>query len=101
MDLYTVDLRRSRGGTVFVCSSVCCPRFIQFALASCYSAHKRIVDIMKVYIEMKNMQVELIPFRKNIDFIDVGNLEVGNLRVYEIELIAIRDVSPPFSAAME
>ena len=26
---------------------------------------------------------------------------MGNLRVYEIGLIAIRDVSPPFSAAME
>ena len=27
-------------------------------------AHKRIVDIMKVYIEKNNMQVELIRFRK-------------------------------------
>ena len=26
--------------------------------------HKRIVSIMKVYIERKNMQVELIRFRK-------------------------------------
>ena len=25
------------------------------------------------------MQVQLIPFRKNIDFIDFGNLEVGNV----------------------
>ena len=56
---------------------------------------------MKVYIERKNMQVQLIPFRKNIDFIDFGNLEVGNLPSYETGLIAIRDVSPPFSAAME
>ena len=23
------------------------------------------------------MQVQLIPFRKNVDFIEVGNLEVG------------------------
>ena len=41
---------------------------------------------------------------KNIDFIDVGNLEVETLRgrcVYVIGLIAIRDVSPPFSTAME
>ena len=37
---------------------------------------------MKVYIETQNMQVQLIPFRKKIDFIDFGNLEVGNLRVY-------------------
>ena len=51
------------------------------------------------------MQVQLIRFRKNIDFIDVGNFEVGNFRdrhVYEIGLIAMRDVSPPlFCAAME
>ena len=48
------------------------------------------------------MQVELIRFRKNIDFIDVGNFEVGisfrDRRVYEIGLIAIRDVSPLFCA---
>ena len=42
-------------------------------------AHKRIVNIMKVYIERKNMQVRLIPFRKKIDFIDFGNLEGGNM----------------------
>ena len=58
-------------------------------------AHKRIVIIMKVSIERKNMQVQLIPFRKNIDFIDFGNLEVGNMFV-KLGLIAIRDVSPPF-----
>ena len=29
-------------------------------------AHNRIVNILKVYIERKNMQVQLIPFRKNI-----------------------------------
>ena len=34
-------------------------------------AHNRIVNIMKVYIERNNMQVELIRFRKNIDFIHV------------------------------
>ena len=28
------------------------------------SAHKRIVNIMEVYIERNNMQVELIRFRK-------------------------------------
>ena len=59
---------------------------------------------MKVDIEMKNMQVQLIPFRKNIDFIYIGKLEVGNFRerrVSEIGLIAVRDVSPLISAAME
>ena len=59
---------------------------------------KRFVNIMKVYIERKNMQVQLIPLRKkNIDFIDVGKFEVGNVRdrrVYESALIAIRDVPP-------
>ena len=54
-----INLRRSRDGTVFV-RFVCYPRFIQFALASCYAAcgHKRIVNIMKVYIERNNIQVE-------------------------------------------
>ncbi len=40
-------------------------------------ARKRIVNIMKVYIERNNIHVELIRFRKNSDFIDVGNFEVG------------------------
>ena len=40
-------------------------------------AHKRHVNIMKVYIEKNNIQVALIRFRKNRDFIDVGNIEVG------------------------
>ena len=36
--------------------------FVRFGqLLRC--AHKRIVNIMKVYIERKNMQVQLIPFR--------------------------------------
>ena len=30
-----------------------------------HCAHKRIVNIMKVYIERNNMQVELIRFRKS------------------------------------
>ena len=48
---------------LYVCMSN--PRFFQFALGSCYAVHiKRIVDIMKVYIERNNMQVELIRFRK-------------------------------------
>ena len=33
-------------------------------LGSCYTAHKRIVNIMKVYIERNNIQVELVRFRK-------------------------------------
>ena len=36
-------------------------------------AHKHIVNIMKLYIERNNVQVELIRLRKNNDFIDVGN----------------------------
>ena len=32
---------------------------------------------MKVYIERNNIQVELIRFRKNSDFIAVKNFEVG------------------------
>ena len=61
-------------------------------------AHKRIVNLMKVYIERKNMQVQLIPY-KIFFFIDVGNYELGNFRdrrVYEIWLIAIGDVSGDF-----
>ena len=55
------------GGWKCVCLCVCVyisdPRFIQFGqLLHC--AHKRIVNIMKVYVERKNMQVELIRFRK-------------------------------------
>ena len=38
---------------------------------------KRIVNIMKVYIERNNIQVELVRFRKNSDFIDVWNFELG------------------------
>ena len=68
-------------------------------LGSC--SHKRIVNIIKVFIERNNIQVELIRFRKNIDFIDVGNFEVGIYFrdcVYEIGLIATHDVSPLFCA---
>ena len=44
---------------VYIRSSL---RSIQFVLGSC--AHKRIVDIIKVYIERNNIQVEWIPFCK-------------------------------------
>ena len=48
-------------GWVFVCirsslHSVCFGQLLP-------CAHKRIVNIMKVYVERKNTQVELIPFR--------------------------------------
>ena len=47
---------------------------------------------MKMYIDRNNIQA------KNSDFIAVGIFEVGQLLlfVYEIGLIAIREVSPPF-----
>ena len=54
---------------------------------------------MKVYIDRNNIHVELIRFRKNSDFIAVCLFEVENFRdrcVYDIGLIAIRGVSPPF-----
>ena len=56
-------------GWVFVCirSSLHSVRFGQ--LLRC--VHKRIVNILKVYIERNNKQVEFIRFHKNIDFIHV------------------------------
>ena len=72
--MYYINLRSSRDGTLFgcLCVRVCesDPCFIQFALASCYirCSLKRIVE-MKVYIKRNNIQVELIRFRKNSDFI--------------------------------
>ena len=41
-------------------------------------AHKRIVNIMKVYIERKNMHVEVTRFRKNSAFIHVYFCEARN-----------------------
>ena len=40
-------------------------------------AHQRIDNILKVYIERNTMQMELIRYLKNSDFIDIGNFEVG------------------------
>ena len=58
------------GGCVFVCVSD--PRFIQFALGQLLRcAHEHIVNVMKVHIEGENIQVELIRFRKNFNFIHV------------------------------
>ena len=50
---------------------------------------------MNVCIERNNIQVELIRFRKNSDFIAVGNFEVGIYFATDV-LIAIRDESPLF-----
>ena len=47
------------------------PSLIQFALSYYF------VNIMKVYIEKNIVLVELIRFRKNSDFIDFTNFEVG------------------------
>ena len=46
--------------------------------------HKRIVTITKVYITRNNIHMEIIRFLTN------------NFIVYEIRLIAMREVSPPF-----
>ena len=39
--------------------------------------HKRIVTITKEYIATNNIHVQSIRFRKNSDFIDIGNFGVG------------------------
>ena len=53
---------------------------------------------MKVYIERKYIQVQLIPFSNKISTL----LTLESLNIYDVGLISIRDVSPPFiSAAME
>ena len=39
--------------------------------------HINALSIMKVYNDRNNKHVELIQFRKNSDFIDIGNIEVG------------------------
>ena len=64
-----INLRRSRdcillclGGWVFVYIKSLL-HSVRFGRLLC-CAHKRIVDIIKVYIERNNMQVELIRFRK-------------------------------------
>ena len=91
-------------GWVFVMVFVCITDILAL-FSSLWAADTRmhinalsIGPIMKVY-----KHVELIRFRKNSDFIDIGNFEVGKIqfrdcRVYEIGLIAIRDESPMFCA---
>ena len=61
---------------VYIRSSLHSVRFGQ--LLRC--AHKRIVNIMKVYIERNNMQDELIRFRKNNYFIHVYFCEARNFQ---------------------
>ena len=74
-------------------------------------AHKRIVNIMKMYMERKNRQLELILFRKNIAFIYVyffqpmKSTRLVCLRLdsrYNINMFDsnhfIRDTSPLFCA---
>ena len=57
---------------------------------------------MKMYIERNNIHVELIRLRRKIaTLLPAETLKLENFcdrRVYEIGLIAIRDVSPPFGA---
>ena len=55
------------GGWKCVCVCVSDPSFIQFALGSCCAVQINALSIellIKVYIERRNMQVELIRFRK-------------------------------------
>ena len=72
MHCYTYTFKNS---TVFGCSAVLvfvtCPIALgSWKLLRC--PHKRMVNIMKVYIERNNMQVELMRFRKqNVDLIHV------------------------------
>ena len=70
-----INLRRSHE-----CLRSCVRSFVWSSLDSIHSvrfgqllrcAHKRIVKIMKVYMERKNRQLELMRFHKNIAFIHV------------------------------
>ena len=83
-----------------MCAFVCQLRasFTSFGQLLC-CAHKRIVNIMKVYTEKNNMQVELIRFRKTyrLENIDFGNFEVGIYFPTEM-FMKLRDVSPLFCA---
>ena len=87
---------------MFVRAFVCSPRSIQFDLDSFYAdcPHKRI--IFKVYIDRNNIPgtrgIIMIPL-KNSDLLPLESLKSDNLRdrcIYEIGLIAIREVSPLF-----
>ena len=55
--------------------------------------------IMKMYIDRNNIQVQLIRFRKKATLLPLESLKWDNFRdrcVYEIGLIATREVSSPF-----
>ena len=71
-----MPLRVRRGRPVWFCLCHRAASFTYFGeVLRC--PHKRIVTITKVYIARNNIHVELIRFRKNSDFIDIGNFEVG------------------------
>ena len=97
----------------FIRVFVCYPRFIHSVcfgqLLRC--AHKRTVNIMKVHMETKNRQLELVLFRKNMAFTHVYFFEPRNstrvacLRLdshYNISLFDsnhfVGDTSPLFCA---
>ena len=68
--MYAFTKLQLKNLTVCVCVCACVRACIRSSLHSVrfgkqlHCAHKRIVNIMKVYIERKNIQVELIRFRK-------------------------------------
>ena len=53
-------------------------------------ADKRIVNVMKVYIKMNNLQLELMRYRKHFDFIHVYFCEVtGSIQFHPPIIIII------------
>ena len=67
-----INLRRSRDcRVIWLCVGMFVGMFVGVSASFTYfgqllyTAHKRIVNIMKVYINRNNIQVELIRFRKN------------------------------------
>ena len=63
-------------------------------LGSCYTAHKCIVNVMKVYIKRNNIQVELIRFRKKIATLLTFETFKWEYSFATNVLIAIRDEAP-------
>ena len=72
MQIIRCGINSTRGDTGFLRLRASFTSFGQLL----HSARKRIVNIMKVYMESNNMQVEFIRLR-NIDLIDAGNFEMG------------------------
>ena len=62
-------------------------------LGSCYTAHEHIVNIMKVYIQMNNMQVELIRFGKKVTLLTFETFKWEYTFATGV-IISIRDASP-------